>query len=90
MRLFGLKHFYKRVTVTVDSPYLRHPIQLSHIFYIEVSYEIFLLDLMGSTIIGALIVSMLINFNMYQSNSVRSSDSELQLQQKREDTCRDS
>ena len=41
MRLFGLKHFYKRVTVTVDSPYLRHPIQLSHIFYIEVSYEYF-------------------------------------------------
>ena len=40
-----------------------------------------LLDLMGSTIIGALIVSMLINFNMYQSNSIISSDSELQLQQ---------
>lgn len=40
-----------------------------------------LLDLMGSTIIGALIVSMLINFNMYQTNSLISSDSELQLQQ---------
>lgn len=40
-----------------------------------------LLDIMGSTIIGALIVSMLINFNVYQSNSIRSSDSELQLQQ---------
>ena len=36
---------------------------------------------MGSTIIGGLIVSMLINFNMYQSNSIISSDSELQLQQ---------
>jgi len=40
-----------------------------------------LLDLMGSTIIGALIVSMLINFNVYQNNSISSSDSELQLQQ---------
>lgn len=40
-----------------------------------------LLDLMGSTIIGALIVSMLINFNMFQTNSIISSDSELQLQQ---------
>ncbi len=40
-----------------------------------------LLDLMGSTIIGALIVSMLINFNVFQSNSIISSDSELQLQQ---------
>lgn len=40
-----------------------------------------LLDLMGSTIIGGLIVSMLINFNVYQSNSIISSDSELQLQQ---------
>ncbi len=40
-----------------------------------------LLDLMGSTIIGGLIVSMLINFNVFQSNSIISSDSELQLQQ---------
>jgi len=40
-----------------------------------------LLDLMGSAIIGALIVSMLINFNVFQSNSIISSDSELQLQQ---------
>ena len=40
-----------------------------------------ILDLMGSTIIGALIVSMIINFNVFQSNSIRSSDSELQLQQ---------
>ena len=39
------------------------------------------LDLMGSAIIGALIVSMLINFNVFQSNSIISSDSELQLQQ---------
>ena len=36
---------------------------------------------MGSTVIGALIVSMLINFNMFQSNSIISSDSELHLQQ---------
>ncbi len=27
--------FYKRVTVTIDSPYLRHPIQLSHIFTLK-------------------------------------------------------
>ena len=40
-----------------------------------------LLDLMGSSIIGAMIVSMLINFNVFQSNSRFSSDSELQLQQ---------
>ncbi len=40
-----------------------------------------ILDLMGSTIIGALIVLMLVNFNMFQSNSLISSDSELQLQQ---------
>jgi hypothetical protein len=40
-----------------------------------------LLDLMGSTIIGGLIVSMIINFNVFQSNSIFSSDSELQLQQ---------
>ncbi len=40
-----------------------------------------ILDLMGSAIIGALIVSMLINFSLFQSNSIISSDSELQLQQ---------
>jgi len=40
-----------------------------------------LLDLMGSTIICGLIVSMIINFNVFQSNSIFSSDSELQLQQ---------
>jgi len=40
-----------------------------------------ILDLMGSTIIGGLILSMLINFNMFQSNSIISSDSELHLQQ---------
>jgi hypothetical protein len=27
--------FYKKVTVTVDSPYLRNPIQLSHIFTLK-------------------------------------------------------
>jgi hypothetical protein len=40
-----------------------------------------ILDLMGSTIIGGLIVAMMINFNVFQSNSIISSDSELQLQQ---------
>ena len=40
-----------------------------------------LLDLVGSTIIGALIVSMLLNFNVFQSNAMISSDSELRLQQ---------
>lgn len=40
-----------------------------------------LLDLMGSTIIGALIFSMLLNFNIFQTNTLISSDSELQLQQ---------
>ena len=40
-----------------------------------------ILDLMGSTIIGGLIVTMLINFNIFQSNTNFSSDSELQLQQ---------
>ena len=40
-----------------------------------------LLDLVGSAIIGALIVSMLLNFNVFQSNAMFSSDSELQLQQ---------
>jgi len=40
-----------------------------------------LLDIMGSTIIGGLIVSMLINFNIFQSNTSFASDSELQLQQ---------
>lgn len=40
-----------------------------------------LLDLMGSTIIGGLIVSMIINLGLFQSNSITSSDSELQLQQ---------
>ncbi len=40
-----------------------------------------LLDLFGSTIIGGLIVLMLVNFNVFQSNTRISSDSELQLQQ---------
>ena len=40
-----------------------------------------ILDLMGSTIIGGLIISMMINFNVFQSNASFSSDSELQLQQ---------
>ena len=40
-----------------------------------------LLDLMGSTIIGGLIVLMLANFSLFQSRSRISSDSELQLQQ---------
>ncbi|MEJ2506729.1 MAG: hypothetical protein P8Y81_10770 [Ignavibacteriaceae bacterium] len=40
-----------------------------------------LLDLLGSTIIGGLLISMLINFNIFQSNTSFASDSELQLQQ---------
>lgn len=40
-----------------------------------------ILDLMGSTIIGGGIMLMLLNFNIFQSNSVFASDSELQLQQ---------
>ena len=40
-----------------------------------------LLDLMGSTIIGGLIVLMLLNFSIFQTNTSFSSDSELQLQQ---------
>ncbi len=40
-----------------------------------------LLDLFGSIIIGGLIVLMLVNFNMFQSKTRISSDSELQLQQ---------
>lgn len=40
-----------------------------------------ILDLLGSTIIGGLIISMLINFNIFQNNTRFLSDSELQLQQ---------
>jgi len=40
-----------------------------------------LLDLLGSTIIGGLLISMLINFNIFQNNTSFASDSELQLQQ---------
>ena len=40
-----------------------------------------ILDLLGSTIIGGLIVLMLMNFNMFQSNTSIASDSELRLQQ---------
>ncbi len=40
-----------------------------------------LLDIFGSTIIGGLIVLMLMNFNIFQSNTRFASDSELQLQQ---------
>ncbi len=40
-----------------------------------------ILDILGSTIIGGLIVLMLMNFNMFQSNTAISSDSELRLQQ---------
>jgi hypothetical protein len=40
-----------------------------------------LLDIFGSTIIGGLIVLMLLNFNIFQSNTRFASDSELQLQQ---------
>jgi hypothetical protein len=39
------------------------------------------LDLLGSTIIGGVIVLMLMNFNAFQSNTAISSDSELQMQQ---------
>ncbi len=40
-----------------------------------------LLDILGSTIIGGLIALMLLNFNIFQSNTKFASDSELQLQQ---------
>jgi len=40
-----------------------------------------ILDIVGSTIIGGMIIAMLINFNVFQSNSMVSSDSELQMQQ---------
>lgn len=40
-----------------------------------------LLDIFASTIIGGLIMLMLLNFNIFQSNTRFSSDSELQLQQ---------
>ena len=39
------------------------------------------LDLLGSSIIGGFVVLMMINFNIFQSNTVFASDSELQLQQ---------
>ena len=40
-----------------------------------------LLDIFGSTIIGALIALMMLNFNLFQSNTRFASNSELQLQQ---------
>ena len=40
-----------------------------------------LLDILGSTIIGGLIVLMLMNFNIFQSSTKFASDSELKLQQ---------
>ena len=40
-----------------------------------------ILDLLGSTIIGGLILLMLMNFNMFQSNTSISSNSELHMQQ---------
>lgn len=40
-----------------------------------------MLDIMGSTIIAGLITLMLMNFNIFQSNTRFASDSELQLQQ---------
>jgi len=39
------------------------------------------LDILGSTIIGGFVVLMMINFNIFQSNTAFASDSELQLQQ---------
>ncbi len=41
----------------------------------------YILDILGSTIIGGMIMLMLINFNIFQSNTRFSSDSELQMQQ---------
>ena len=40
-----------------------------------------LLDILGSTIIGGMIMLMMINFNIFQTNTQFSSDSELQMQQ---------
>jgi hypothetical protein len=40
-----------------------------------------LLDILGSTIIGGMIMLMMINFNIFQTNTRFSSDSELQMQQ---------
>lgn len=34
-QIVSTQTFYKKVTVTVDSPYLRNPIQLSHIFTLK-------------------------------------------------------
>ena len=34
-QVVSIQTFYKKVTVTVDSPYLRSPIQLSHIFTLK-------------------------------------------------------
>ncbi len=34
-QIVSTQTFYKKVTVTVDSPYLRSPIQLSHIFTLK-------------------------------------------------------
>ena len=39
------------------------------------------LDLLGSSIIGGFVLLMMINFNIFQSNTMFASDSELQLQQ---------
>ena len=40
-----------------------------------------LLDIMGSTIIGGIIILMLMNFNTFQTNTAITSNSELQMQQ---------
>jgi len=34
-QVVSIQTFYKKVTVTVDSPYLRSPVQLSHIFTLK-------------------------------------------------------
>lgn len=41
----------------------------------------YILDILGSTIIAGMVMLMLINFNIFQSNTRFSSDSELQMQQ---------
>ena len=40
-----------------------------------------LLDILGSTVIGGMIMLMMVNFSIFQSNTRFSSDSELQMQQ---------
>ncbi len=74
--------FYKKVTVTVTNPYMKYPVSLSFIFTLKSANTMdTILDLLGATFVGGIILLIMVNIFVYSSQKRFASASDLRMQQ---------